>query len=149
MHANIWRVRLSTNADLTILQHIEQQCFNDADGRLSRRAMRYHIAKQRLWVAQRPNVLAYSLWLPRKHGSRLYSLASIVPGGGSALLAYFLARSNQPCWLEVRASNVKAIGLYRHYGFEVIDQLDNYYGDGEMALKLYRSATQMPDQSLQ
>ncbi|WP_119394403.1 GNAT family protein [Salinibius halmophilus] len=138
MHAKVWRVRLATPEDIIALQAIELASFNQADGRLSARAMKYHINKQRLWVAVRPQVLAYALWLPRKQGYRLYSLASSEPGGGSALIAHFLGRTQQPCWLEVRASNKKAIALYKHYGFDVVDELPNYYGDGELALKLRR-----------
>lgn len=32
-------------------------------------------------------------------------------------------------YLEVRRSNFKAIGLYKHYGFQIISERKNYYQD--------------------
>ena len=42
--------------------------------------------------------------------------------------------------LEVRASNDRAISLYREFGFEHRRTIPNYYGNGEDALVMVRSA---------
>jgi ribosomal-protein-alanine N-acetyltransferase len=38
------------------------------------------------------------------------------------------------CYLEVRESNLPAVGLYKKLGFEIARTLRNYYADGENAL---------------
>ena len=42
------------------------------------------------------------------------------------------------CYLEVRASNVPAVNLYRKMGFEVAKTVRGYYADGEAAYVLAR-----------
>ena len=43
-------------------------------------------------------------------------------------------KSATECYLEVRVSNVQAIGLYQKLGFKVTGRLEAYYRDGEGAL---------------
>ena len=42
------------------------------------------------------------------------------------------------CYLEVRASNVPAVNLYRKMGFEVARTIRGYYADGEVAYVMAR-----------
>jgi ribosomal-protein-alanine N-acetyltransferase len=42
------------------------------------------------------------------------------------------------CYLEVRASNVPAVNLYRKMGFEIIRTITGYYADGEAAYVMAR-----------
>ena len=42
------------------------------------------------------------------------------------------------CYLEVRASNVPAVNLYRKIGFEIIRTSTGYYADGEAAYVMAR-----------
>jgi len=42
------------------------------------------------------------------------------------------------CYLEVRASNVPAVNLYRKMGFEVLRTVNGYYADGEAAYVMAR-----------
>jgi ribosomal-protein-alanine N-acetyltransferase len=42
------------------------------------------------------------------------------------------------CYLEVRASNVPAVNLYRKMGFEIIRTIRGYYADGEAAYLMAR-----------
>jgi len=42
------------------------------------------------------------------------------------------------CYLEVRASNVPAVDLYRKMGFEVARTIGGYYADGEDAYVMAR-----------
>lgn len=47
------------------------------------------------------------------------------------------------CYLEVRASNVAAVNLYRKMGFEVARTIRGYYADGEAAYVLARKLSFM------
>lgn len=63
-------------------------------------------------------------------------------GAGRRLLEYMLKealeRGTSIATLEVRVSNVKAIGLYRKYGFKGVAIRKRYYGDdGEDALVMF------------
>ena len=42
------------------------------------------------------------------------------------------------CYLEVRTSNLPAVGLYKKLGFETARTLRNYYADGENAFLMSR-----------
>ena len=44
------------------------------------------------------------------------------------------ANARASIWLEVRASNIAAISLYRKLGFQTINTRKRYYADGEDAL---------------
>ncbi len=48
-------------------------------------------------------------------------------------------RGLESAWLEVRAGNVPAIGLYEQFGFIVNGQRKRYYKDGEDALLMMRT----------
>ena len=50
-----------------------------------------------------------------------------------ALIADAKARGSEQITLEVRTSNMSAIGLYRKHKFDVIGTRPNYYKDGEDA----------------
>jgi len=43
------------------------------------------------------------------------------------------------CYLEVRESNLPAIGLYKKMGFKIARTLRNYYADGENAFLMAKS----------
>jgi ribosomal-protein-alanine N-acetyltransferase len=63
-------------------------------------------------------------------------------GAGRQLVEYMLkealARGSAIATLEVRVSNVKAIALYRRYGFRGVAIRKRYYGDnGEDALVMF------------
>jgi ribosomal-protein-alanine N-acetyltransferase len=47
-------------------------------------------------------------------------------------------RKAKECYLEVRASNVPAVNLYRKIGFEIIRTIRGYYADGEAAYMMAR-----------
>ncbi len=60
-------------------------------------------------------------------------------GIGSALMrkAFEVAKESEAeiLYLEVRASNVDAINLYRKFGFSALRRIENYYApDGEAAI---------------
>lgn len=47
--------------------------------------------------------------------------------------------------LEVRASNLAALGLYQKYGFQVEGRRLRYYGDGEDALIMWTGRLDLPE----
>ena len=49
------------------------------------------------------------------------------------LLNIFQNKGKNIIRLEVRTTNVAAIALYKHYNFEIIEQIKNYYTDDEDA----------------
>jgi ribosomal-protein-alanine N-acetyltransferase len=53
------------------------------------------------------------------------------------LLAYARANEASKVLLEVRASNVAAIGLYERLGFERFNVREQYYADGEDAVEMW------------
>lgn len=59
-------------------------------------------------------------------------------GIAARLLAAVLARSLraglESAWLEVRAGNAAAIGLYERFGFQAVARRPRYYSDGEDAV---------------
>lgn len=87
--------------------------------------------------------------------ARLYSLsvaenASGKGVGGTLIEACkqeALARHCNRIRLEVRASNSRAISLYKRADFHVIGRLVAYYGDGEDALRMEVSLTDGNDTS--
>ncbi|MDX3103750.1 ribosomal protein S18-alanine N-acetyltransferase [Nonomuraea angiospora] len=64
-------------------------------------------------------------------------------GVGGALLTELLAeagrRGAREIFLEVRADNPRAQGVYRHYGFEEIGTRRRYYDDGTDAIMMRRN----------
>jgi ribosomal-protein-alanine N-acetyltransferase len=58
-------------------------------------------------------------------------------GVGTALLNEALTNLRgykaRECFLEVRASNTPAIGMYKQLGFRVVRTAEGYYADGESA----------------
>ncbi len=47
----------------------------------------------------------------------------------SKLLTYLFDKYNYSCSLEVRCDNIKAINLYKKFGFEIVTIRKNYYQD--------------------
>ncbi|MCF7924255.1 MAG: ribosomal protein S18-alanine N-acetyltransferase [Candidatus Izimaplasma sp.] len=85
------------------------------------------------------------IWLDEDK-SQIYSLV-IVPekrnrGYAKALLShlfeFYKLRKIKEITLEVRKTNIKAINLYKSFGFKSISIKKNYYNDNEDALFLYK-----------
>ena len=57
-------------------------------------------------------------------------------GIGSKLMDKMLLENVSNVTLEVRKSNVDAIGLYEKYGFKVVSVRDNYYGSEDAFLMM-------------
>lgn len=139
-------IEKATLSHLPALIALEQACFLADDGKLSMRAMRYHLRHKHnhIYVALMNNeVVGYVLVQVRRHHWRLYSLAvasaSRGQGIGKALLRHVIVKGKQHTLrflsLEVRATNQSAILLYQSIGFRITARLERYYGS-ELGLRM-------------
>jgi ribosomal-protein-alanine N-acetyltransferase len=136
--------------DLISLYNIEKQVFANDPFALSKKAIKYHILKNRLYkIVFDGKIAGYILWLERKKYFRLYSLAigSDFQNNGLAkkLLEFSFEKlndKNKDYSLEVKKSNQSAISLYKKFGFEINKVLKNYYEkeDGYLMLKKWSKA---------
>ncbi len=84
-------------------------------------------------------LLGYFVALPGVQELHLLNLSVAPPwqrrGHGRTLLqrvrALGLARGDEGLWLEVRPSNLPAIGLYRQFGFDQVGLRRAYYPDAD------------------
>jgi ribosomal protein S18 acetylase RimI-like enzyme len=141
-------LREAVTADIPALQDIEHQCF--ITDRIKPRQMRYLLSKANalnLVVETNREVLAYSCCLTpaaMNRPARLYSLAVRPDHQGQGLARTLLRRSvkmlrvegYQRLRLEVRAGDERTLALYQQFGFRTLTRIDNYYEDGEAALRL-------------
>jgi ribosomal protein S18 acetylase RimI-like enzyme len=138
-------IRTATPKDIDALTAIESRVF--PGNRLSRRSFAHLISapSASVLVAEVAGSIAgYAVVLFRRglDTARLYSVASIVKGQGSALLdaaeAAAAARAAHALRLEVRRDNARAIALYRRAGYAPIGEVRAYYDDGMAALRFQK-----------
>ena len=140
-------LRAGALADLGALESLERRAF--AHDRIARRSfVRFLNAPNvSLIVADGDGaVCGYALVLSRARSrlARLYSLAVDAQHAGRQLGSTLLraaedaaqARGSRAMRLEVCESNAAAINLYRKFGYELVNRLPGYYGDGSNALRL-------------
>jgi ribosomal protein S18 acetylase RimI-like enzyme len=141
------RLREACMEDLDALVRLEEDSF--ATDRLSRRSFRRFLqgGTDHLMVAECADTgLGGYILLLRRRGTRLARLYSIcvdtaLRGRGIAeqlILAGEEAVRAAGCAyvrLEVRRDNPGAIQLYRKLGYRLFDTIDDYYEDGEQALR--------------
>jgi len=134
--------------DLNQIAAIEKAVFTT--DRLSRRSLRAFITSNKatlLVATRRGKIMGYSL-IGFRRGSkfaRLYSLA-VAPGvtgvGRKLLRASEKVARDRDCdalRLEVRADNQRARKLYEKSGYLCFEEIEQYYEDGETALRLVKS----------
>lgn len=136
--------------DLISLCNIEKEVFANDPFALNKKAIKYHILKNRLYkIVFNGKIAGYILWLERKKYFRLYSLAigSAFQNKGLAkkLLEFSfeeLSDKNKDYSLEVKQSNEGAINLYKKFDFEINKVLKDYYEteDGYLMLKKWGKA---------
>lgn len=136
-------------ADAAELCRLEECCFTT--DRISYRQFRYQLSRgttvyQLSCACETGMITGYGVcFVPSgRHTARLYSLA-VLPqyrGQGIAcallqrLLAQVKRRGFSHCNLEVRCSDSRTQKLYAHFNFRVIQRLEEYYADGEAALRM-------------
>lgn len=140
------RVRQAVQADLLAVLRIERSSFSQP---WPFSAFERYLGETGFLVAtEGENVVGYVVAdLIPNHGQPLGHIKDIAvhpdrrgEGLGSMILgrALGILESNGAASvkLEVRASNDKAISLYKNYGFEYLRTVPRYYDDGEDALIL-------------
>jgi [ribosomal protein S18]-alanine N-acetyltransferase len=144
IHVSAVRLRPAVADDIPAVVRLEQASFA-AGHRFSRRQISYLIgcANATVVVAQaKRQLLGWGAGLIRRLpgrprvGGRVYSLAVAPQARGmrigqrlmSRILRELRTRGARTIWLEVRAANRAAIGLYERFGFAVDRRLPAYYG---------------------
>ncbi len=141
-------IRSAVATDLPELQRLEAQFPGD---RLSRRQLRYHLARPGRVLRVQPaagGLAGYALLLlPAGRPARLYSIVVDSAARGAGIGARLL-RDAEACArgmgadrlrLEVRADNAAAQALYRAAGYELFGVHRTYYDDGGDALRFERA----------
>lgn len=145
-------LRAANEGDASALVALERACFGDDKDSFSASQLKYLVtranAETRLLIDERGRPVGYGSLLFRRNErrARLYSfcLHPEVRGQGLAqrlllaLEAVALARGCDHLYLEVRADNRTAIGLYRRMGYEMQRWLEAYYHDGCAAWRMIR-----------
>ncbi|WP_367607425.1 GNAT family N-acetyltransferase [Legionella sp. W05-934-2] len=142
-------IRKAQITDLSDLVLIENTCF--PTDKINKRQMRYMITKAKclLYVAYDKNtqtVLGYGLCFTplNRKTARLYSLAVLPDYQGAHVASNLLVelfkklkeQGYEYCTLEVRSGHPNTQSLYHKFGFVDVKTIDNYYADGESALRM-------------
>ena len=144
-------LRPASLADLNALVALEKACFAAIDAFQRPALRRLLLSSNTVIVAEdrsgpSPDLIGESIILFRATSriARIYSIcvapAASGRGVARALLEASMANARERgcdrLRLEVRKSNIKAIGLYESMGFATIAIKRGYYGDGESALQM-------------
>ena len=96
-----------------------------------------NVDQGRVYVDQPDPIRAFGIVVPRIDAEHIWAFAVDPPfqgqGLGNQLLSEMIADSYDDMTLNVKASNVPAIRLYKKFGFEVTKRLVDWYleeGDG-------------------
>ncbi len=141
-------IRTATDDDLPALLDLEKECFPDPWGSPMLAAeLRQPLSFVLVAVATEGPTVGYAAFRTMADEGELLRLA-VHPdlrrrGVGLLLieagLATLSARAVVSCFLEVRAENQAAIGLYERSGFASTGRRKGYYRDGTDALVYVRS----------
>lgn len=151
-------IRLAALDDLDALVGLENRCFTS--DRLSRRNFRYMLtdarASTQVWDEE-GQLRGYVLVLFSKGTAlaRLYSIAVDAGmrgrGVGRRLIetaeAEALGRGCVSMRSEVRRDNAASLALFERAGYEVFDEVDDYYEDHMGAIRFERTLVPRPDLS--
>lgn len=129
--------------DIDAIVRIEGECF--CDGAWSRSMIESDFFKRSKYVVARndyEDVIGYLSMLDldvegeilRIAVKKQYRRKGVARQMITFLVDYLKERGYQKLYLEVRSSNVEAIGLYESLGFVKFNERRNYYGTGEDAI---------------
>jgi [ribosomal protein S18]-alanine N-acetyltransferase len=140
------KIRLAKLEDIPLLLDLEQTFPGD---RLERSNFCYFLTKSKadIWIAEEKGLGLGDAVVVYRKGSkraRLYSIVVSPKARGKGLGATLLAHAEKVArkrgctlmGLEVREDNKAAILFYDSRGYEIVGRTDNYYEDGETALRM-------------
>ena len=136
-------IRSARPQDLPALEAIEQACFAIPWSREALRSALEDNAFSRFLLCETDEVLAYISAQRVVDETEILNIACLPEARGQGLATALLQkicdeaeqRGDRRILLEVRVSNVPALGLYRKFGFRVCGRRPRYYADtGEDAL---------------
>ena len=142
-------LRGAVSADVDQLDRLEELVFGGQAVRISRRQWRYLATRagNRTLIAECDGELAGALVLTGRTGGRvlrIYSIAVHPSARRRGIARQFLDEAERQArhggfaalHLEVARDNQAAIALYRAAGYETLEVLRGYYGDGEDGLRM-------------
>ena len=131
------KIRTATEDDIDDLLKIENACFSSDI--ISRERMEKFVMDYRYTVlVYGTPCIGYCVFLHNKR--KIYSLAVLPEGRGQGLGKRFLncmVKRSPFLELDVRANNTFAINLYEEYGFLPGKCIENYYKNGDDALRMF------------
>ena len=141
-------IRRTTVKDLELLHKIEIECFTlDAFTVKQIASLLEDPYTVSLAACENEEVLGFIIGMIHDSGEtrigHIYTL-DVVPkhrrkGIGLQLLTelerIFVENSVEDCYLEVRASNLGALQLYRKHGYRKVELLKNYYSEGTHGIR--------------
>lgn len=140
-------VRAWTEEDVKEIARLEAECFSDpwTEGMLAD-TLRFPIYHTFL-AEEGGQVCGYACLISLFEDAEVANVAVDAPfrgrGIGKALMDAMHERARSlgatQCLLEVRVSNVAAIGLYKKYGYVRYGVRKNYYEDGEDAFVMKKT----------
>ena len=138
-------VRTATANDLPLISTIEADSFTDPyPPALMERLQRDNPENFLVAENNSSKVVGYCVASEKRPFAHLISIGVLREyrrkGVGVVLLETLLAWLNQrrvqELWLEVKAGNGAAMKLYEHFGFEIVQRIENYYSDGSPAIRM-------------
>lgn len=144
------QLRSAVLQDLDALVNLEDRCFGDQK-ELTHAHFKRFIQNPRaiLWVAEKAGVLCGCIVALTRSNSkkvRVYSAAVLPEYQGQGIAKQLFqtvetearAQKAEQLYLEVRADNHGAIGLYEKLGYQRFGTYPNYYSDGSAALRMQK-----------
>ena len=140
-------IRLATTKDIPVLLEIEQECFIKPWGE---KDLYYEINENPvstvLILEENNAILGYLSYWITFDSATVAQIAIRKNYQGRHLSDHLMEEMIDDCYakrvmnitLEVRVSNVKAIGLYEKYGFKRVVIKPHYYENGEDAIYMVR-----------
>jgi ribosomal protein S18 acetylase RimI-like enzyme len=144
-------IRIAKLEDLDLILTIEKQFGEEA---FSKSSLRRFILNERLLVYCQNEIVGYAIVLLRSNSNkaRLYSIAVAEQyqgkGYGSAILtaaeSLAIKKGRSVMILEVASRNVPARSLYNMSGYTPIAEFDNYYKNGDSAIRMEKKLLLRP-----
>lgn len=139
-------IRKAQISDIDEILAIEKRVFKDPWTRASLME-ELKLKKDRLaFVDTSEKIISYIMIRTWSHEAQILNFAVDLSyqhrGYGKSLLDFTLTKlgDQREVYLEVRASNLTALKIYRDFNFEEIGIRKKYYADGEDAIVMKRSA---------